>query len=821
MGFRFEALDRAMRACLVWALAAACFTAMVWAAAAVFPGSAQAADAESELATSLPAEGASAGDGDASPAEGEASASVDAGAPASDTTEPDAIPVDGDADGGVPETGGEAAPEPDGPASHGDDADTAGEPGEGDAPDAEAGVAAAAEPGEADMRPTGGQGEGDSAAPGETAADGPAKPREDAQRDTGCADQPAAPTSSQAHAPSNPSPAAKAPSRVASAKAASSKAPADATKAATPRKTTAAPKRAAAVANLKRGLYLLAADAKRTLVLAVSGDSRASGANVRILKANGKSSQLWWVLRAPKAAGAYIIESAHGGNVLEVAGGSKANGANIRVAACRNAGEQFWVPVAMSGGCLGFRNVKTGMMLAIAGGNAVAGANVAQSRALSAKAQALSPVKAACIANETDLGRALKSLRAKGVVVSGMRWAGSAGIPAGSKKAVTARGVAITGSDIAPQLVQQITLSPSYLLKGASNPQAAFDRITAAIKREGSTSGNVIYRVVLPRGTYKTKGTMHVYSNTWIDLTRGTTFKRAHKSGCMLRNGTTSMKAGGYGLSRNIIIQGGTFDANVRAGYKSASSTIRLGHCRNVLVKGVTFNQGKTHMVELSGVRDATVAGCAFKDNGSMRQWGEAVQIECVSTKKAASGFAPYDYTQCQNIVVERNRFTGVNRGVGNHSAVLGRYDNRVLVRGNVFTGLVNEAVDFPAVRHFVITGNRISKCGAGITVQATHPLFHLARKGIAAKVIPAAYGEIRNNTITTARRGVQVDHYCINLVGVSRGKAVYFLSHITLSGNRVKTCKGGEAVLARYARGLLVNGKKRAAGARYLHIRG
>ena len=794
---------------VVGLLVAVAFAASACLVAAAFPGYAYAEVAENPTADSSPSACESVGEGNGSPAPEGGPTSADVEAPACDLA-PDAPRADGDA-GGAGETVVNA---PEEASSHDDGAATTDGACADGAPVTASDDSADAKPVEPEPAGSCEQGGTGSANPGDGVGGDAGEPQAGTCTKPDVAAR-GADEAAKAQAPARQAPAANsgvtASPRSVGARAASAQA------VVAPKK--AAPKRAAAVVNLKRGLYLLAADAKRTLVVAVSGNSKASGANVRILKADGKTSQLWWILRAPKAGGAYIIESAHGGNVLEVAGGSKASGANVRVAACRNSGEQLWVPVGMTGGLVGFKNVKTGMMLGIAGGGAVAGANVVQTRALSAKAAPLSPVKVAAKSDKTDLGRALASLRAKGVVVSGLRWAGSAGMPVGAKRAVTARAVAITGSAIAPQLVQRITLSPSYLLKGASNPQAAFDRITAAIKREGSTSGNVLYRVVLPRGTYKTKGTMHVYSNTWIDLTRGTTFKRAFRSGCMLRNGTTSTKASGYGLSRNIVIQGGMFDANVRAGFKSASSTIRLGHCRNVLVKGVAFYQAKTHMVELSGVRDATVAGCAFKDNGTMRQWSEAIQIECVSTKKAASGFAPYDYTPCQNIVVERNRFTGVNRGVGNHSAILGRYDNRVLVRGNAFAGLVNEAVDFPAVRHFIITGNRISRCGAGVAVQSTHPLFHLARKGVAARVIPAAYGEIRDNAITTAKRGVQVAHSCISLVGATRGKAVYHLSHITLSGNRVKSCKGA-AIVARYVRASTVNGRRLAVGARDVRLK-
>ena len=494
---------------------------------------------------------------------------------------------------------------------------------------------------------------------------------------------------------------------------------------------------------------------------------------------------------SPGDKGTYIIESAHGGNVIAASSG-KREGAPVLMARYNGKKSQLWVPMRTADGRLAFANAASGMALC------ADGSRVAQRSFGDGAFAAFTLSEKSPRAGATDIGLALKRLRAQGVSVGNVQWARDVKIPKGTVAATTAQGWAITGSNIGTRLVQTIALSKRFMLGYGTNPQAAFDAVTSAIKEHGSMSGNILYRMLLPKGTYQLGNTIHIYGNTWVDMRKGTVLKRAHDKGCMLRVGKPSMKAGGYRLAQNLIIQGGTFDANVRGGHKSSSSTFRLGHCRNVLVWGVRFKQVRTHMLEFSGVADATMQKCVFADNGSMKQGDEAIQIECVSTKKAASGFARFDFTPCQNIVIAKNVFKGVNRGLGNHCYIRGRYDERILVQSNTFTRTVNEAVAMPSTRHFIVTRNNVRRCGAGISIQSMHTALFIPHKGINVKVRPKAYGEVSRNKVTTAKRGELKTHFGISLMGLATGKSVYRLAGMTVFGNVVKACDGA-GIVKRY----------------------
>ncbi|MDO4401293.1 MAG: RICIN domain-containing protein, partial [Coriobacteriia bacterium] len=543
----------------------------------------------------------------------------------------------------------------------------------------------------------------------------------------------------------------------------------------------------AAACKVREGLYIINMEGGAS-ALGFKGTSGKAGSLVLMCEPTGNTSQLWWILKSPGVKGAYIIESAHGGSVIAASSGTR-DGSSVLLARYTGKKKQLWVPMRTADGKLTFTNAASGFALFVRD-NSVVQKNLADGSFTAFTMSRRSPR-----ATATDIGLALKGLRDEGVVVEGVKWARNVKMPKSKVTATTAQGKSITGANIGALLVQTIKVSKAFMRGFGSNPQAAFDELTSAIKEHGSASGNILYRILLPKGTYQVRNTMHVYGNTWVDMRKGTVLKRAHDKGCMLRVGKPSMKVGGYRLAQNLIVQGGTFDANVRGGHKSASSTFRLGHCRNVLIWGVKFKQVRTHMLEFSGVADATVQKCRFVDDGSMKAGDEAIQIECVSTRKAASGFERFDFTPCQNIVIAKNVFRGVNRGLGNHCSIRGRYDERILVKANTFSRTVNEAIDMPSTRHFIVARNKIKRCGAGISIQSMHPALFVPQKGVKTKVRSKAYGEVRGNRITTAKRGDLIAHFGISLMGLATGNAIYRLAAMTVIGNVVKACDGADIV--------------------------
>lgn len=114
---------------------------------------------------------------------------------------------------------------------------------------------------------------------------------------------------------------------------------------------------------------------------------------------------------------------------------------------------------------------------------------------------------------------------------------------------------------------------------------------------------------------------------------------------------------------RNITIDGGIWDANYESVENKEESGgfvgFRIGHATNVTIKNATFlNNLKSHFLELAGVKDAEITGCAFRGYWKDYEGGgqECIQLDACMPK-IFPGYLPYDEGVCENIVIKDNTF--------------------------------------------------------------------------------------------------------------------------------------------------------------------
>ena len=301
-------------------------------------------------------------------------------------------------------------------------------------------------------------------------------------------------------------------------------------------------------------------------------------------------------------------------------------------------------------------------------------------------------------------------------------------IPDGFSVAITAVAeaaeTAVTGADFDTDSMEIVTYNVVDDF-GADNTGNAMTekQIQQALDAAQENSGQGIFtKVVIPKGTYLISSALVVYSDTWIYCEEGVEIKRCISYGPMLRCDNNGI--GGYDGVKNVIVEGGLWNGNTDQWPNTADfSNIRFAHCRNILLKDMHVkNNENGHHMEIGGAADVTIEGCTFTGYTGYRK-KEAIQLDCMNNSRVFAGYAPFDDTSCENVVIKNNLFSGICRGLGSHSATLGVYYTDILIEGNVFENLEDMAMIMYNYKNCTITNNTITNCASGIEFKAMSSL--------------------------------------------------------------------------------------------------
>ena len=301
-------------------------------------------------------------------------------------------------------------------------------------------------------------------------------------------------------------------------------------------------------------------------------------------------------------------------------------------------------------------------------------------------------------------------------------------IPEGFSTAITsvaeAADTAVTGAYFDTDGMEIVTYNVVNDF-GADNTGNAMTgkQIQQALDAAQENSGQGIFtKVVIPKGTYLISSALVVYSDTWIYCEEGVEIKRCISYGPMLRCDNNGV--GGYDGIKNVIVEGGLWNGNTDQWPNTADfSNIRFAHCRNILLKDMHVkNNENGHHMEIGGAADVTIEGCTFTGYTGYRK-KEAIQLDCMNNSRIFAGYAPFDDTSCENVVIKNNLFSGICRGLGSHSATLGIYYTDILIEGNVFENLDDVAMIMYNYKNCTITNNTITNCASGIDFKAMSSL--------------------------------------------------------------------------------------------------
>lgn len=246
----------------------------------------------------------------------------------------------------------------------------------------------------------------------------------------------------------------------------------------------------------------------------------------------------------------------------------------------------------------------------------------------------------------------------------------------------------------------EVTVNPTDNISDSKGIQSVLE------KAIGAQNMVTIY---FPAGTYYVDEPMRVYSNTHIILDKDATIYRmdAGINKSILHNVDQQGKmnvVGGYDMSHDIILEGGTWDGGNTALATDASDVIRFDHAKNISIKECTVkNVYDCHLIELIGVQNGSITGCTMTGfryrKGKEKDYTyarEAVQIESAWTNNESNladnkswwaNGSVIDGTSCQQITVTGNTLIDMPCGIGQHHySPKGKARNRdIMISNNTF----------------------------------------------------------------------------------------------------------------------------------------
>lgn len=274
----------------------------------------------------------------------------------------------------------------------------------------------------------------------------------------------------------------------------------------------------------------------------------------------------------------------------------------------------------------------------------------------------------------------------------------------------------------------------SAVVKLASDGTDMKDEIQAALDLAKKNKPGQYLKVVLV-GDFKIRNFIMVHSNTVIDARKATITSEhsVKKASYMLRNDEDD-RIGGYALTKNVWILGGTWSGGKLSEVDLTSDTFSFGHMTNLNIIGATVkNNFGAHLIELTGVKDALIQDCEFggfkpsedKYNGKNGR-SLAIQLEVAypSLEAAAGGFLS-DRTVCKDIRIIANKFNLCSTpyekfdscvGSNNTHVDEGIYQDGIKILGNTFykpgTGGAGSGAYLKGWDNYQIEGNRVIASG-------------------------------------------------------------------------------------------------------------
>lgn len=253
----------------------------------------------------------------------------------------------------------------------------------------------------------------------------------------------------------------------------------------------------------------------------------------------------------------------------------------------------------------------------------------------------------------------------------------------------------------------------------------------ALLNAKDKGTANHIYKIHITKDL-RINQSVGIYSNTMIVVDKNVKIIRnlpAGNDGTTFRVGKPGSSASGY-YYRNITIQGGIWDGNVRR-KDTGFCTFKVNHSQNVKFLNMTIqNDLEGHMIEAGAVNGLTISRVNFKNHkcyfkahknkNDYYEHEEALQLDVNLYETTAIG--KYDKYQNKNVTVDKCNFTNLGRGIGSHNSIDGCYFTNMKFTNNTFKNIKSYAIGAINYRNSKIQNNKILNCGSGILFVNSKP---------------------------------------------------------------------------------------------------
>lgn len=385
---------------------------------------------------------------------------------------------------------------------------------------------------------------------------------------------------------------------------------------------------------------------------------------------------------------------------------------------------------------------------------------------------------------------------------------------------------ALANTTVAEETVSEVsykTVEMTIHIEAVNGEDIAAKLDGALKEARDSATDAVPVTVKVPAGNYQLGHSLHIFSNTILDLSAGVTLQYTASSGNMLMSGTSGSYKGydnynmsaacnGYNGFKNITVQGGTWIGND----ENESSLIRIAHATNVKLENMILSHGGcAHQAELAAINGLLVKKCTFKDYGKTEgslsdDKQEALQLDIPCSSKIYKNVYE-DGTTMKNVEISGCLFENVPRGVGSHSLLNGAYHENIKINNNTFVNVLEQAVIALNYYNCEINNNKMNNCGAGILVQyfksnpiSIYTTIFDGKQTYKGSIRHDAKTVISGNSITTKYsetceeiQGIKIYGRNMTANATGRDKKVipagnYYISGINVSDNTIVTAGHG-----------------------------
>ncbi|MBP5930502.1 right-handed parallel beta-helix repeat-containing protein [Streptomyces scabiei] len=217
---------------------------------------------------------------------------------------------------------------------------------------------------------------------------------------------------------------------------------------------------------------------------------------------------------------------------------------------------------------------------------------------------------------------------------------------------------------------------------------------------------------------------LRVHRRTRVTLAPGAIMRRA-ALGTMLINGDAGQNLPAYTGHGDIIIEGGTWDAQAVA-FPTSAMCMSFGHATNLLIRDLTIlDVAGYHGIEINAIKTCVISnvrGLGYLDPGG-RPFSEFIQPDLAKGSAYFGGFGPYDDTPVLDLLV-MGCSTGPSgtpgttawpRGIGSHSASPSKPHRDIRVFGCRFDSCSQWAIGAYTWENVTISDVQMRDCGGGI----------------------------------------------------------------------------------------------------------